>query len=124
MAPRDTYAKIAEIKNEWMRQWARTVLIVERSIPPGERLRQQNKYCDIDTQGNKALVMKQYLSDEGVDEINEILEMKVTHRKNLKRREQKFGIVSTSEMGKNMAGAAVIVPDSSDGSPPEDPYAE
>ena len=123
MAPRDTYAKIAEIKNEWMRQWARTVLIVERSIPPGERLRQQNKYCDIDTQGNKALVMKQYLSDEGVDEINEILEMKVTHRKNLKRREQKFGIVSTSEMGKNMAGAAVIVPDSSDGSAPEDPYA-
>ena len=24
--------KIAEIKNEWMRQWARTVLIVERLI--------------------------------------------------------------------------------------------
>ena len=35
--------KIAEIKNEWMRQWARTVLIVERSIPPAERLRQQNR---------------------------------------------------------------------------------
>ena len=43
----DTYAKIAEIKNEWMRQWARTVLIVERGIPPAERLRQQNLYCDI-----------------------------------------------------------------------------
>ena len=39
----DTYAKIAEIKNEWMRQWARTVLIVERSISPKERLRQQNR---------------------------------------------------------------------------------
>ena len=37
----DTYCKIAEIKNEWMRQWARTVLIVERGIPPAERLRQQ-----------------------------------------------------------------------------------
>ena len=35
--------KIAEIKNEWMRQWARTVLIVERSISPAERLRQQNR---------------------------------------------------------------------------------
>ena len=35
--------KIAEIKNEWMRQWARTVLIVERSISPKERLRQQNR---------------------------------------------------------------------------------
>ena len=79
----DTYAKIAEIKNEWMRQWARTVLIVERSISPKERLRQQNRlyfliddldflvlsrYCDIDTQGNKALVMKQYLDDEKVED--------------------------------------------------------
>ena len=89
-----------------MRQWARTVLIVERSIPPGDRLRHQNRYCDIDTQGNKALVMKQYLSDEQVNraillivvivwfqvsEIGEILEMKVTHRKNLERRKNKFG---------------------------------
>ena len=39
----DTYAKIAEIKNEWMRQWARMVLMIERSIPPKERLRQQNR---------------------------------------------------------------------------------
>ena len=52
----DTYAKvsyvsvnilisgqIAEIKNEWMRQWARTVLIVERSIPPADRLKHQNR---------------------------------------------------------------------------------
>ena len=88
-----------------MRQWARTVLIVERSIPPAERLQHQNKsddetcnscdclcwYCDIDTQGNKALVMKQYLSDEQVAEIDEILEMRVTHRKNLERRKAKFG---------------------------------
>ena len=102
----DTYAKIAEIKNEWMRQWARTVLIVERSISPKERLRQQNRsscrikevllsysfrYCDIDTQGNKALVMKQYLEDDKVEEIGEIIEMKITHRKNLERRKAKFG---------------------------------
>ena len=39
----DTYAKIAEIKNEWMRQWARMVLLIERSIPAKERLRQQNR---------------------------------------------------------------------------------
>ena len=30
----DTYAKIAAIKNEWMRQWARIVLIVERTVSP------------------------------------------------------------------------------------------
>ena len=71
-----------------------------------ERLRQQNRlyfliddldflvlsrYCDIDTQGNKALVMKQYLDDEKVEEIEEIIEMKITHRKNLERRKIKFG---------------------------------
>ena len=31
---------------------------------------------------------------------------------------------SVSELGKNLAGTDVIVPDSSDGSPPEDPYAD
>lgn len=49
------------------------------------------RYCDIDTQGNKALVMKQYLDDEKVEEIGEIIEMKLTHRKNLERRKAKFG---------------------------------
>lgn len=49
------------------------------------------RYCDIDTQGNKALVMKQYLDDEKVEEIGEIIEMKFTHRKNLERRKAKFG---------------------------------
>jgi hypothetical protein len=33
-------AQIAEIKNEWMRQWAKIVLITERGLPPSERLRQ------------------------------------------------------------------------------------
>ena len=41
---RYSYLQIAEIKNEWMRQWARTVLIVERTIPPAERLKQQNRF--------------------------------------------------------------------------------
>ena len=49
------------------------------------------RYCDIDTQGNKALVMKQYLEDEKVEEISEIIEMKITHRRNLERRKAKFG---------------------------------
>jgi hypothetical protein len=60
----DTYTKIAEIKNEWMRQWARTVLIVERGIPPKERLRQQDLYSERMATGEKALVLKQTLSDE------------------------------------------------------------
>ena len=87
----DTYAKIAAIKNEWMRQWARVVLIVERTVPPKERLRMQDLYADRNSDGDKALVMKQFLSDEKIDEINEIIEMKITHRKNIERRKTRFG---------------------------------
>ena len=39
--------------------------------------------------------MKQYLDDEKVEEIGEIIEMKLTHRKNLERRKAKFGLVNT-----------------------------
>ena len=87
----DTYAKIAAIKNEWMRQWARVVLIVERTVPPKERLRLQDLYCDKNSDGEKALVMNQFLSDEKIEEINEIIEMKITHRKNIERRKTRFG---------------------------------
>ena len=34
--------------------------------------------------------MKQYLEDEK-EEISEIIEMKITHRRNLQRRKAKFG---------------------------------
>ena len=120
----DTYAKIAEIKNEWMRQvtetvwkldeyfdivqWARTVLIVERGIPPAERLRQQDLYSERNSSDKKCLVMKQFLSADQLDEIEEIIEMKITHRKNIDRRKDKFGYESVSQMGLNVAGAEVI----------------
>ena len=39
--------------------------------------------------------MKQFLSDEKIDEINEIIEMKITHRKNIERRKAKFGYERT-----------------------------
>ena len=45
-----------------MRQWARTVLIVERGIPPAERLRQQDLYSEKMATGEMALVLKQTMS--------------------------------------------------------------
>ena len=72
----------------------------------------------------KCLVMKQFLSADQLDEIEEIIEMKITHRKNIERRKTKFGFESTSKMGLNMPGSAVIIPDSSDGTDPENPYAD
>merc|ERR1712029_589623 len=95
----DTYTRIAEIKNEWMRQWARIVLIVERCIAPEERLRQQNLYSERMATGEKALVLKQTMSMDQLDEIKDIIEMKVSHRKNINRRRDRFGYESNSLIG-------------------------
>ena len=107
----DTYTKIAEIKNEWMRQWARTVLIVERGIPPKERLRQQDLYSERMATGEKAMVMKQTMSEDQLEEIKDIIEMKVNHRRNINRRKTKFGHESNSLIGLDLAAASVIAPD-------------
>ena len=73
------------------------MLIVERGIAPAERLRQQDLYrlaslslislmiifitviliSERNSSGNKCLVMKQFLSADQLDEIEEIIEMKV-----------------------------------------------
>ena len=74
----DTYCKIAEIKNEWMRQWARTVLIVERGIPPAERMRQQNLYAERMATGEQALVLKQTMSVRNQRQCHKTLEIILT----------------------------------------------
>ena len=94
-------------------QWARTVLIVERGIPPRERLRQQDLYSERMATKEKALVMKQTMSEDQLTEIKDIIEMKVTHRRNIKKRKEKFGYESNSLIGLDLAGAAanVLAPD-------------
>ena len=84
------------------------MLIVERGIPPAERLRQQDLYrsqnvtechkmshpclfSERNSSDKKCLVMKQFLSADQLDEIEEIIEMKITHRKNIDRRKTRFG---------------------------------
>ena len=42
---------------------------------PRERLRQQDLYADRDSAGDKALVMKQFLSDEKVDYLATIIRL-------------------------------------------------
>ena len=108
----DTYGQVAAIKNEWMRQWARVVLLVERGIPPSQRLIEQNKYAEYMATGEKALILKQTMSEEKLEEIQDIIEMKVSHRRNIIKRKTKFGYESNSTMGANLGALAnVIAPD-------------
>ena len=107
----DTYTKIAEIKNEWMRQWARVVLLIERQISPKQRLIEQDNYAEYMATGEKALVLKQTMSEEQLEEIKDIIEMKVAHRRNIDKRRAKYGYESGSLIGMNLGASNVICPD-------------
>lgn len=54
----NTYTKIAETKNEWQRQWARIVLVVERGIAPHDRLKKFNDYSQTMADGRAALILR------------------------------------------------------------------
>lgn len=54
----NTYQKIAETRNEWQRQWARIVLVVERGVPPAQRLKQLLTYSQPMANGKRALVLR------------------------------------------------------------------
>ena len=67
-----------------------------------------SSFSERNSSNKKCLVMKQFLSADQLDEIEEIIEMKITHRKNIDRRREKFGYESVSQMGLAVAGADVI----------------
>lgn len=54
----NTYTKIAETKNEWQRQWARIVLVVERGIAPHDRLKKFQHYSQTMADGRAALILR------------------------------------------------------------------
>ena len=56
-----------------------------------------------------------YFQPEQLEEIQDIIEMKVNHRKNIRRRKEKFGFESGSLVGLDLeANANVIAPDADD----------
>lgn len=58
----NTYQKIAETRNEWQRQWARIVLVVERGVSPVERLRNFMTYSQPMSDGRRALILRLHQS--------------------------------------------------------------
>ena len=154
----DTYTKIAEIKNEWMRQvinefsplWCPTASSIflssivgkdcahcrkmyspRREIAPAKPLFRTNGYrrksfgieadhvgmniehkiwitCNFDWDSSPFFQMDQ------LDEIKDIIEMKVSHRKNINRRRDRFGYESNSLIGLDLGSANVIAPDAED----------
>lgn len=83
----NTYQKIAETRNEWQRQWARIVLVVERGVAPAERLRNLNQYSQPMSDGRRALVLRLNMTEDDKEEMKEIMEMKIVHNRQSKKRQ-------------------------------------
>ena len=60
------------------------------------------------------------LQIDQLEEIKDIVEMKVAHRKNIKRRKDKFGYESNSLIGLDMGDPSVIAPGAEDEENPFD----
>lgn len=54
----NTYAMVNERKKEWLRQWAKIMLIVEQSVSRKERLAQQSNYSKKMADGSRVLVTR------------------------------------------------------------------
>ena len=54
----NTYAMVNERKKEWLRQWAKIMLIVEQSVSRKERLAQQWNYSKKMPDGSRILVTR------------------------------------------------------------------
>ncbi|KAG8249026.1 hypothetical protein J6590_029376 [Homalodisca vitripennis] len=91
----NTYQKIAETRNEWQRQWARIVLVVERGVSPSERLNKLMWYSQPMSDGRRALVLRLNQSEEDKEEMKEIMEMKRIHLKNVEKRKRGRKLLDT-----------------------------
>ncbi|XP_023213191.1 transient receptor potential cation channel subfamily V member 6-like [Centruroides sculpturatus] len=89
-----TYQDIAERRNEWMRQWARIVLVVERGVHPSECLRQQRKYTQGMADGRRALVLRLQQTDKEMEELRLLGNLKTSHLENIRRQQAGSNILS------------------------------
>ncbi|XP_033231700.1 transient receptor potential cation channel subfamily V member 5 [Belonocnema kinseyi] len=105
----NTYQKIAETRNEWQRQWARIVLVVERGVSPAERLKKLMDYSQPMSDGRRALVLRLNQSEEDKEEMKEILEMKRTHDKLVKRKKDKLQMLKKERAEKAKADTIMMM---------------
>ncbi|XP_022235224.1 uncharacterized protein LOC111083198 [Limulus polyphemus] len=89
-----TYQDIAERRNEWMRQWARIVLVMERGVPPSECLDQLLRYSQTMANGGRALVLRLQQNEQEMEEMRELGELKAKYLENKRRQEAGSKVLS------------------------------
>ncbi len=86
----NTYTKIAESANEWQRQWARIVLVVERGISPSARHASQGVYSQPMSDSTRALVLRLKQTEDEKEEMRDSLDLRRYHDKAIAKRMNKF----------------------------------
>ncbi|ODM96433.1 Transient receptor potential cation channel subfamily V member 6 [Orchesella cincta] len=86
----NTYTKIAETANEWQRQWARIVLVVERGVSPKARHHNQGLYSQPMGDSTRALVLRLNQSEDEKEEMRDLLDLRRYHDKAVARRMNKL----------------------------------
>jgi ankyrin repeat protein len=80
-----TYEDIASRPNEWLRQWARIVLIVERGLVKEQRLLFQTKYSEV-RNGKKVFISRWQTTPEERQEIESLKELAAENKANRTKR--------------------------------------
>ncbi|CAF0929774.1 unnamed protein product [Brachionus calyciflorus] len=80
-----TYNLTTELKREWLRQWAKQVLTIEQNVTIKERLKQQKKYANTLSSGEKAFIVRWKLTK---NEREDILSNKSIFQKNIMQSEE------------------------------------
>ncbi|XP_077992158.1 transient receptor potential cation channel subfamily V member 6-like [Glandiceps talaboti] len=75
----NTYTMIAETRKEWLRQWAKIVLVIEQAVSPDKRKLMQMKYSQpMQTEG-RAIVMRWHHTQEDQEEQRRFKELHDKH---------------------------------------------
>ncbi|XP_070540761.1 transient receptor potential cation channel subfamily V member 5-like isoform X2 [Ptychodera flava] len=78
----NTYTMIAETRKEWLRQWAKIVLVIEQALTPQSRKRMQMKYSQpmaTDNNNDRAIVMRWHHTQEDQEEQRRFKELHDKH---------------------------------------------
>ena len=71
-------------------KWARIVLVVERGVDPQSRLENQLLYSQPMVDGRRAFMLRQQQTEEDLEEMKELDEIRTTHKRSLARRAAKM----------------------------------
>ncbi|CAH1783392.1 unnamed protein product [Owenia fusiformis] len=85
----NTYQLISETKNEYLRQWAKIILVIEQTVTTEQRILQQKKYSHPMADGRRALVIRWHQTEKEKEDLKRLRKEQIQQQRALveKKRE-------------------------------------